>query len=319
MRTALREARGVDVKEAPIRAWLAAHQGALPMPFAEAASSSSGPSMALLQLSDFDEYEESLQQQLSESPDTTLTELKQKLVESYGVSCLDRTMQSWLERARSSVPKRAIKRGWSDLPTLEDLDEYGDYLRGLLAEDPSLRWRKLREAIKTKGVLVSERTMRNWLDRCHREIEGERARAVLFEEQRTNAYILESLANRRKPLEVLTASRDHDVMIWRPDRSQEMHTLYGHTGRLTSAVFSQDMRWVLTASHDKTAKIWPIYFGHTDETQTLSGHTDFVLSAMCSQDGASVLTASSDNTAKIWNASTGECIQTLRGQDDFME
>jgi len=51
MRTALREARGVDVKEAPIRAWLAAHQGALPMPFAEAASSSSGPSMALLQRS----------------------------------------------------------------------------------------------------------------------------------------------------------------------------------------------------------------------------------------------------------------------------
>ena len=154
MRTALREARGVNVKEAPIRAWLAAHQGALPMPFAEAASSSSGPSMALLQLSDFDAYEEFLQQQLSESPGITPTELKQKLIELYAVSCLDRTMQTWLGRARSSVPKRAIKRGFSDLPTLEDLEEYGDYLRGMLAEDPSLRWRKLREAIKAKGFLV---------------------------------------------------------------------------------------------------------------------------------------------------------------------
>ena len=35
--------------------------------------------------------------------------------------------------------------------------------------------RKLREAIKTKGFLVSERTMRNWLDRYH----GECSRALL--------------------------------------------------------------------------------------------------------------------------------------------
>ena len=37
-------------------------------------------------------------------------------------------------------------------PKLENLEEHGDYLRGLLAEDPSLRWRQLREAIKAKGV-----------------------------------------------------------------------------------------------------------------------------------------------------------------------
>ena len=76
-------------------------------------------------------------------------------------------MQTWLERARAAAPKRAIKRGSSDLPTLEDIEEYGDYLRDLLAEDPSIGRRKLREAIKAKGFLVSERTMRNWLDRYH--------------------------------------------------------------------------------------------------------------------------------------------------------
>ena len=76
-------------------------------------------------------------------------------------------MRQWLERARAIVPKRVIKRGSSDLPTLEDLEEYGDYLRGLLAEDPSLRHVKLREAIKAKGFLVSEKTMRIWLDDYH--------------------------------------------------------------------------------------------------------------------------------------------------------
>ena len=66
MISAIRKARGVDFKEAPIRAWLAAHKGALPMPVAEAASSSAGPSMALLKLSDMDEYADFLHRQLSD-------------------------------------------------------------------------------------------------------------------------------------------------------------------------------------------------------------------------------------------------------------
>ena len=76
-------------------------------------------------------------------------------------------MQSWLERARATAPKRAIKRGSSDLPTLENLEEYGDYLRSLLSEDPDMGYRKLREAIKAKGFLVTETTMQRWFDRYH--------------------------------------------------------------------------------------------------------------------------------------------------------
>ena len=52
MIAAILKAKGVTFKEAPIRAWLAAHKGALPMPDVQAASSSSAPSMALLELSD---------------------------------------------------------------------------------------------------------------------------------------------------------------------------------------------------------------------------------------------------------------------------
>ena len=84
-------------------------------------------------------------------------------------------MQTWFERARVDAPKPIIKRGSSDVPTLEDLEEHGEYLRGLLAEDPSMGWRKLREAIKAKGFLVPERTMRSWLDRYH----GNCSRALL--------------------------------------------------------------------------------------------------------------------------------------------
>ena len=84
-------------------------------------------------------------------------------------------MRSWLERARATVPKRAIKRGSSDLPTLENLEEHGDYLRGLLEEDPAMGYWHLREAMKSKGFLVSETTMQHWLDRYH----GKCRRALL--------------------------------------------------------------------------------------------------------------------------------------------
>ena len=108
-----------------------------------------------------------LRQQLSQEPAITIVAWRHRLMQTHGVSCLERTMQTWLERARAIAPKRAIKRGSSDLPTIDNLEEHGDYLRGLLAEDPSIGRVKLREAIKAKGFLVSEQTMRTWLDRHH--------------------------------------------------------------------------------------------------------------------------------------------------------
>ena len=139
------------------------------MPFAEAASSSSGPSMALLEPSDMDQYADFLHRELSEAPGISAILLRDRLIQEHAVSCLERTMRSWSERARASEPKRGIKRGSSDLPTLENLEEHGDYLRGLLAEDPSMGRHKLREAIKAEGFLVSPKTMENWLDRYHRK------------------------------------------------------------------------------------------------------------------------------------------------------
>ena len=70
----------------------------------------------------------------------------------------------------------------------------------------------------------------------------------------------------------------------------------------------------LTASHDKTAKIWDCFTGECK--QTLSGHTGWLKSAVFSEDGLTILTAadcSYDPTAKIWDCSTGECKQTLSG------
>jgi len=68
---------------------------------------------------------------------------------------------------------------------------------------------------------------------------------------------------------------------------------------------------VVSASDDKTARIWNAATGQP--TATLTGHAAAVLAASFSPDGTRVVTASNDKTARIWNAATGQPIATLTG------
>jgi WD40 repeat protein len=70
------------------------------------------------------------------------------------------------------------------------------------------------------------------------------------------------------------------------------------------AQFSPDGLRVLTASLDKTARVWDARIGRP-LTEPL-GHENMVLSAQFSPDGMRVVTAASyDKTARIWDARTG--------------
>jgi hypothetical protein len=91
----------------------------------------------------------------------------------------------------------------------------------------------------------------------------------------------------------------------------DLLTLKGHTAQVGSASFSPDGSRIVTASMDKTAKVWDTTMGA--EVLTLKGHTDSVRSASFSHDGARVLTGSADKTAKIWDATTGAEVLMLKG------
>jgi WD40 repeat protein len=75
-------------------------------------------------------------------------------------------------------------------------------------------------------------------------------------------------------------------------------TLAGHTGWVRSANFSPDWLHIVTASGDKTARIWDAITGKS--IATLAGHTDAVRSAIFSPDGSRVVTSSDDKAARIW-------------------
>jgi WD40 repeat protein len=89
--------------------------------------------------------------------------------------------------------------------------------------------------------------------------------------------------------------------------------LRGHEGSLFSAAFSPDGTRIVTASSDKTARIWDAASG--EEIAALRGHGGHVFSAAFSPDGTRIVTASSDKTARIWDAATGTEIAVMRGHD----
>ena len=83
-----------------------------------------------------------------------------------------------------------------------------------------------------------------------------------------------------------------------------LQKLKGHDGAVTSAAFSPDGQRVVTASADKTARIWNTTTGAL--LTELKGHGDWVESAAFSPDGGRIVTASDDSTARVWDISTLE-------------
>lgn len=96
----------------------------------------------------------------------------------------------------------------------------------------------------------------------------------------------------------------------------ELKVLIGHTDGVYCTAFSPDGRRLVTASDDKTARVWDLATGRT--ILVLSGHQERVRSAVFSPDGRRVATGSFDGTARVWDLAstttqelTAECKRLL--------
>jgi len=87
-----------------------------------------------------------------------------------------------------------------------------------------------------------------------------------------------------------------------------------HMAGVQQAVFSADGTTLLTASHDRTARLWN---WQSLAPVVLKGHTGTVWSAALSADGKVAATASDDGTVRVWDVTTGRELRSKEQRIPF--
>jgi len=113
---------------------------------------------------------------------------------------------------------------------------------------------------------------------------------------------------------VLAANNRGTVFAWKLGKGsfEAIHKIDAHATYCLKALLSPDVRYLATASADKTVKIWNVEKGFVLD-KTLVGHQKWVWDCGFSADSAYLVTASSDRTAKLWDLKSGETILDYTG------
>jgi WD40 repeat protein len=205
------------------------------------------------------------------------------------------------------------------------------YIERSSADNKRLRSRTVRmlTAVATiVTILALVATAAGWIaSRKQHEAEDQTEKTL----QSQARLLTEAAAQRRKDsdiagaqgviLEVLTNpefAHSHTpttVSVFQDIRAAdpELALLAGHSDFVTSAVYSPDGTRILSASRDKSIRIWDARTGL--QLAVLLGHSDRVIFAAYSPDGARIVSASRDKTARVWDARSGAQLLVLNGHD----
>ena len=83
---------------------------------------------------------------------------------------------------------------------------------------------------------------------------------------------------------------------------------------MTYVVFSPDGRWILSASFDKSVRLWDGSTGRF--VATLRGHVGPVYQVAWSPDSRLAVSGSKDSTLKLWDLDKRKMIVDLPGHSD---
>jgi hypothetical protein len=190
-----------------------------------------------------------------------------------------------------------------------------------------LQWDKARQLARQEAALAESRQQR---DEARTNVSAEQARkehaqanilaelsaAKLTRSDFDSALRLASRGTRIElalPADKTRASPAAAALAAAVSQADWHFALGGHEDAVYSAAFSSDGSRIVTASWDKTARIWDA--ATAKEIAVLRGHDDAVSSAAFSPDGSRIVTASDDDTARIWDAASAKEIAVLRGHD----
>ena len=118
---------------------------------------------------------------------------------------------------------------------------------------------------------------------------------------------------------LITASRDKSILIWKfnpdskvsTDFGEPVSSLTGHSHFITDLALTKDNNHLLSASWDRSLRLWDLRNGKTIKRFVQDGHSKEVLSCALSQDDRFILSSGADRDIKLWNTK-GECKHTVK-------
>lgn len=95
------------------------------------------------------------------------------------------------------------------------------------------------------------------------------------------------------------------TQLWQSDRK-----LQGHTSEINDLLITVDRRFLISASADKTIKVWNL---NTGELLTTLNHNSYVNDLAISPNGQILASGGADEMVKLWDLTTGELLTNLNG------
>ena len=92
---------------------------------------------------------------------------------------------------------------------------------------------------------------------------------------------------------------------------REKDLLHGHTDKINAIALSDDTRWAISGSGDKTIRLWNI--PKKECVRIFHGHKETVTSLVWSDDQRLVLSGSWDRTLRLWEVANGNCLRVFTG------
>ena len=118
-----------------------------------------------------------------------------------------------------------------------------------------------------------------------------------------------------KPERLVSASDDHTLFLWQPMQEKKpLCRLTGHQQLVNHVEFSPDGRWLLSASFDKSVRVWDGMTGTF--VATLRGHVGPVYRIAWAADSRMFVSASKDSTLKVWDLRSRKLKLELPGHED---
>jgi WD40 repeat protein len=111
-------------------------------------------------------------------------------------------------------------------------------------------------------------------------------------------------------LATVNAQRNDVTLIDRQAKEGSDVVLGAHGGEIKSARFSNDGERLVTASNDRTARVWSVQ-QRKEPVDLAGGHRANLYFASFSPDARLVATSSADNTVRVWDAQSGKELVAL--------